>query len=135
MIKVTTWRPDTCDCVLSYEWDDTVPQEQRVHIIKRIDSACADHQGEIDKKVHFEKVLKENVGKNKALNKIVEQFPHLRENHEKDPDKEPRYWFKEGHEPKWYFDNQRNLVIETDKLDTNQKKDLRALLDKEVKVV
>lgn len=28
--KVTTWRPSTCDCVVSYSWDRSVPQGQRV---------------------------------------------------------------------------------------------------------
>lgn len=31
MKKVTTWRPDTCDCELHYEWDTDHPEDSRVH--------------------------------------------------------------------------------------------------------
>ncbi len=31
MKHITTWRPDTCECELHYEWDDTQPEDQRVH--------------------------------------------------------------------------------------------------------
>lgn len=30
-IKVTTWSLDSCGCVISYEHDDTVPAEARIH--------------------------------------------------------------------------------------------------------
>lgn len=31
MIQTTTWRPNTCKCVISYTWDDAVPPALRVH--------------------------------------------------------------------------------------------------------
>lgn len=31
MKKTTTWRPDTCDCELFYEWDTDHPEDVRVH--------------------------------------------------------------------------------------------------------
>jgi hypothetical protein len=31
MIQTTTWRPDTCGCIISYQWDDAVPQATRTH--------------------------------------------------------------------------------------------------------
>jgi hypothetical protein len=29
--KVTTWRPDTCDCVISYSWERASSEDTRVH--------------------------------------------------------------------------------------------------------
>src|SRR3990167_6974787 len=31
-INQTTWRPDTCDCEVIYQWDSNVLPEQRIHI-------------------------------------------------------------------------------------------------------
>lgn len=31
-IRRTTWQPDTCGCILEYDWDDSLPVDQRVHI-------------------------------------------------------------------------------------------------------
>ncbi len=54
----------------------------------------------------------------------------------KDPNKEPNVWFKDGMEPKWHFDANRKLVIETDKLTANEKKTIRGLVNvDEVEIV
>ena len=42
-IKTTRWNPDTCGCVIEYQWDDTVPQDQRVHTPVNIVSQCNVH--------------------------------------------------------------------------------------------
>lgn len=31
MIRVNSWSPDTCGCIVLYSWDDAVPAEERVH--------------------------------------------------------------------------------------------------------
>lgn len=31
-IQTTRWSPDTCNCVILYQWDDALPDDQRVHI-------------------------------------------------------------------------------------------------------
>ena len=28
---ITRWSPDTCGCVVEFEWDNEVPVEQRTH--------------------------------------------------------------------------------------------------------
>jgi hypothetical protein len=34
MIQTTTWRPDTCKCVITYQWDDTISENARTHTYK-----------------------------------------------------------------------------------------------------
>ena len=57
MIKITTWRPDTCECEIEYSWDDTVPQDQRVYTAHQINRACPAHQAIANKVQHFSAVL------------------------------------------------------------------------------
>lgn len=45
MIKVTTWYPDTCDCVTHYSWDDTTSEDDRVHTHHSHANICAPHVG------------------------------------------------------------------------------------------
>lgn len=42
MIRVTRWHPDTCECIVDFEWDDSLPA---VHNIKEVIRACAPHAG------------------------------------------------------------------------------------------
>ena len=75
MKQTTTWHPDTCDCIINYEWDDTDPPETRVHTPTGIVKKCAFHQGTSDIKGHYDSVLEENVRKNVAIKKIKETYP------------------------------------------------------------
>jgi len=45
MIHETTWHPDTCVCVLVYQWDDAEPDETRVHTFIRAAQTCPLHEG------------------------------------------------------------------------------------------
>lgn len=47
-MKITRWSPDTCECVIEYEWDETLSQDDRVHTQKKIINTCADHVGVTD---------------------------------------------------------------------------------------
>ena len=77
MLKVTRWRPDTCDCELEYEWDNIQDENIRTHAIKNILKACPVHSGEPDKVKHYAVVLEENQRKNKVLGAILEKLPAL----------------------------------------------------------
>ena len=44
-IKINSWKPDTCDCVLHYSWDDSVPQEEIVTQFFAAEVICPDHAG------------------------------------------------------------------------------------------
>lgn len=74
MLKVTTWSPDTCKCVIEYSWDSDNPQaEVQPHGIV---NACEAHKGH-DVTTHHTKILKENKDKNRAINKLCQSFPQL----------------------------------------------------------
>ena len=63
-IKITRWSPDTCPCVIDYEWNDAVPQEARVHVANAIIEACAAHAAVTVPAAHLALVLEENQRKN-----------------------------------------------------------------------
>lgn len=81
-MKTTKWSPDTCDCVIEYEWDETLPAEERTHTQKSIEP-CEHH-------AHMDDVLVENRGKNQAMAVMEEN----------------------GVEATWTFDENRKLVID-----------------------
>jgi hypothetical protein len=73
MMHVNRWSPDTCDCVFDYQWDDSVPAEQRVHTIKDVVHACPDHLiTSTNKANHYDVVIGENVRKNKVHGQLLE---------------------------------------------------------------
>lgn len=45
MIQTTRWYPDTCSCVIEYQWDDTVDPAARTHTVSNVLSACKGHPG------------------------------------------------------------------------------------------
>ncbi len=66
-LQVTRWYPDTCDCIIDYQWDDTEPEAARTHTLKAVVKQCAAHSKIPDDKQHFSTVLEENQRKNKAM--------------------------------------------------------------------
>lgn len=75
-IQKTRWRPvDTCGCVISHTWDDSAPQEERVHTLDTIQK-CAFHQAD-DDDVAYQNVLDENITKNGAIGFLKSNHPEL----------------------------------------------------------
>lgn len=69
--RTTLWRLDTCSCVIEYEWDDEVPQEERVQSpIQRL--SCKHHYHISNIKDHYDAVKLENDFKNLVVGKICE---------------------------------------------------------------
>lgn len=72
MIKQTTWHPDTCDCVLIYEWDTEHPSETRVHTpVSGL--PCDRHSAHYEQggiAQHHQTVTAENQRKNWAVTKL-----------------------------------------------------------------
>lgn len=68
------WKPDTCGCILEYEFDADLPDGQRVMSAKDVVRACDAHPKE-DKDAHYGKILVENRGKNLALKKLLDSLP------------------------------------------------------------
>jgi hypothetical protein len=89
---MTIWHPDTCGCVLEYEWDDSkTPASYSQHGVVR---KCTEHTTVPDNEL-FKIVLDENQRKNNVLSIAKEILPSI----------EPQnYHFS--------FNNQRMLQIQ-----------------------
>lgn len=78
-MNTTTWRPDTCNCVIEYEWDPAVPQDARVHTARSA-KPCAVHATIQALSGHVgthAAVLDENQRKNKVVGAARETNPTL----------------------------------------------------------
>ncbi len=109
MKKVTRWSPDTCGCVVDYEWNDKQPGNIRDHTLKTIVQFCPAHQGLSDAEV-FLAVFDENKRKNKTLKKAGEL-----KGAEIEPDA-----------ISWSFDQNRRLDINLPVLNSSQRAALQA---------
>ena len=63
-LNKTRWSPDTCDCILIYEWDGDNPNHQ--HIFVEAEHLCAAHNGD-SPSIAYGKVKDENRRKNRAF--------------------------------------------------------------------
>lgn len=68
MKHITRWSPDTCKCVLEYEWDDL--DRPTVHTFSKLINAC-DLHGKIDLKDIFARIKKDNQTKNVIKNELL----------------------------------------------------------------
>lgn len=93
MKRVTTWSPDTCDCVLEYEWDDAQDENTRIHSFKRIIKACPEHAALAGKPL-YDQVISENTRKNITFTEIQKAHPQVTSDN---------YL--------WFFDKKRELQI------------------------
>ena len=57
--QVTRWRPDTCGCVVDFEWDDETPEEERAFTCIAIEP-CEQHPASGDLAVDFAAVQDHN---------------------------------------------------------------------------
>lgn len=103
------WRPDTCGCVIEFEFDADLPDDQRVHVGKKVVSACATHLAE-SPVTHHGKVLDENRKKNHAYVKLVEAMPD--EHFVSEVDFEGNVTKRLKFEPRFSFDENRKLSFE-----------------------
>lgn len=110
-MKITKWSPDTCKCEIDYEWDESVLQGQRVHIINKMVRICDAHAVYTDKKQCFNAIVKENQKKNNVLGYVLENFPVLVEN-KMDENGNISKSLKPGINYVWSFDADRNLIVD-----------------------
>lgn len=122
MIQKTIWRPDTCSCVIEYEWDDAVPAEQRTHTISNIIGKCKHHNTTTSHEEHYDKVLNENRRKNIVLEEIKKTIPSATE-----IDAKGEVKLKE--DVKWSYDDTRALNIEVPTLTKGEKSTLESTLN------
>lgn len=100
MKQVTRWSPDTCGCVLEYEWDDSVSDTDRTHTVTTVVTRCAEHsEMKLQLSDHFDQVMAENTGKNKAFEVVKSKVASL-----------------DIADFKYSFDKDRKLVVDVDHL-------------------
>src|SRR4030095_8644469 len=75
VINTTRWSPDTCECVLEYDWDSTVTEDNRVHTLSNYVSVCPAHQGLADHQARWNTILEENPRKNNAHQYVLDNSP------------------------------------------------------------
>lgn len=75
MLHINKWSPDTCGCVLQYQWDDSLPSEQRVHVALPADKLCSAHNHLTDHIEHHSKIVAENQNKNRTINALLKSLP------------------------------------------------------------
>lgn len=69
-IKVTTWHPDTCECVLQYEWDTEHSEDQRVHKALPSIKRCELHVHYECEHEHYAEVTKHNIAEGKKSHSL-----------------------------------------------------------------
>lgn len=70
-VKRTRWHPDTCGCVIDYEWDGDLAEDARVHtVVSHL--PCPAHA-----EAEHEVVTEENQQKNQAVAAVLSAAPDL----------------------------------------------------------
>lgn len=76
VLKITRWSPDTCDCVLEYQWDDTQDENSITHTPVNVVNRCTAHQILPNTPTAvYNAVNEENPRKNLSLNEILQNAP------------------------------------------------------------
>ena len=75
--KTTRWKPDTCECVLEYEWDIEDMNPNRTHTLKKIVTACPEHTG-LTPAQAYSAIKGENTTKNQFLKELLDNSDTLR---------------------------------------------------------
>jgi hypothetical protein len=109
-MKVTRWSPDTCECVIDYQWDQDVPQEERVHTPYAIVKQCQYHKA-LSLQAHYDVLQDENPRKNKMIGHLMEQHGLKLE------------------EIKWNYDAQRVLHVFVSQLAAKRRYSVQAHAD------
>ena len=74
VLKTNRWSPDTCSCIVEFTWDDSIPQDSRVHNISNVVQRCPAHSN-LDTNTHWNVLMEENPRKNIAIQNIIDRFP------------------------------------------------------------
>lgn len=77
-LRTTLWTPDTHDCQIELEWDDSVPPESRTHTVKRVLKRDPGHAAKPDAEL-FSAVLEENQRRNKTLGWLLDNVASVAE--------------------------------------------------------
>lgn len=67
MIQIQQYRPDTCNCIVLEAWDDSVPEDQRIHTLVGIVRRGDEHASILDASL-YPTIREENNRKNLCIN-------------------------------------------------------------------
>lgn len=115
-IKNTTWKTDFCGCIISYDYDDDLPDIQRIEIAKEVKFACPHHQATKNDPAAHKMVLNTESSKKENARKEVRDALGL--------DKDPEY----------VFDDERNVIIKLPNDKKNEIARINSLVSKFEKV-
>lgn len=73
--RITTWSPDTCNCVLEYSWDDSIPLDNQTFPVANIIKKCDQHTALSTKESIYSAVKEENTRKNITYQGILDNGP------------------------------------------------------------
>lgn len=110
MLQTTRWKPDTCECVIDYQWDDAVPAEERVHLPVATKKICSRHSNNNGHAAVFQAAHGENVTKNLALHELLKSLRQDEKHVFIDSDGNENEDFKV--KPKWSFHDDGTLVVD-----------------------
>ena len=101
-MKVTTWSPDTCECTIDYEWDETLAGEDRTHAYNRTRTTCQDHTG-VTKSELLDTLNSENQRKNITKEWVLQNIPDVKRTIVDQTTGDSTEDFKSGMEFEWSF--------------------------------
>lgn len=73
-IKTTKWSPDTCSCIIEYEWNTDDPESTRQHTIARYLQRCALHSTATSLADLWSKVIEHNTRKNLMYKAVLDNI-------------------------------------------------------------
>lgn len=76
MKRTTQWSPDTCGCILEYEWDDAQNENTRTHTFKKIVKLCERHKMLSGTKA-YDQLMSENTRKNRVLGEAQKVYSSI----------------------------------------------------------
>ena len=74
-IHVNRYSPDTCGCVIDYQWDDEQTGEDRQHTLTSVVSRCPAHAALPTNGGVWDSILDENPRKNNAYQLVLDNGP------------------------------------------------------------
>lgn len=74
-IQTTRWSPDTCDCIIEYQWDDTELADTRTHTLGNYIRKCVAHASLASDTTRYQTVTEENPRKNLTYQGMLDNGP------------------------------------------------------------
>jgi hypothetical protein len=129
-IRTTRWRPDTCDCVIEYTWDDTLSPDQVTHTLDTVRRKCSFHENMPSDTDVWNCIKEENPRKNITNQLILDNSP----NSVFDVNEDGTRIFKKGIEASWSWtgvapNRLMTITVTGIVLTTNQKNAIQTKLN------